>query len=100
MLVTIYSYKFLPKIFDLVCEISSIAMGKDLRQEQLIKFGENLRKLRLAKGLTLRDMSALCKFEYTHIGEMERGERNVTFTTIMELAEALEVKPRRLFEFE
>lgn len=75
-------------------------MGKEASQEFLKGFGENLKKIREAKGLSLRDLSALCTIDYGDISKMENGKINITILTVQELAEALEVKPRKLLDFD
>lgn len=75
-------------------------MGKVPGQDYLIKFGENLKKIREAKGLSQRQLAALCTIDHSNISKMERGEKNITLLTIAELATALEVKPRKLLDFE
>lgn len=57
----------------------------------LIVFGENLRKIRTGKGLSQRDLSALCTIDNADISRMENGEINVTLKTVAQLAEALDI---------
>jgi transcriptional regulator with XRE-family HTH domain len=75
-------------------------MGKAPEEEYLKKFGENLQNIRLAKGLSQRGLASLCTIDHSDISKIERGERNITILTILELASALEIKPRRLLDFE
>jgi transcriptional regulator with XRE-family HTH domain len=75
-------------------------MGKDFSQEYLKKFGENLKKLRLSKGHTLRSLASECKVDHSDIGKMEKGEINITILTVRELATALQVHPKKLLDFE
>jgi transcriptional regulator with XRE-family HTH domain len=75
-------------------------MGKDPREEYLKKFGENLKKIRKSKALSLRALSALCTIDYGDISKMEGGKINITILTVVELADALEVKPKKLLDFE
>jgi transcriptional regulator with XRE-family HTH domain len=75
-------------------------MGKDPLQEYLKKFGENLKSIREAKGISQRSLASSCTIDHSDISKIERGERNVTVLTIVELANALEVKPRKLLDFE
>jgi transcriptional regulator with XRE-family HTH domain len=75
-------------------------MGKGSGHEYLLKFGENLKKLRMSKGLSQRGLASLCTIDHSDISKMERGEINVTILTVLELAGALEVKPKRLLEIE
>ena len=71
-----------------------------LQQEYLKKFGENLKKVREAKGLSQRALATSCNVDSSHISKIERGEKNITILTIIELAHGLEVKPKKLWDFE
>jgi transcriptional regulator with XRE-family HTH domain len=66
----------------------------------LKKFGENLRRLRKAKGLSLREMSYACSIDNSKIAKIEKGMINITYTTLLQLAIALEVPPRTLVDYE
>ena len=57
----------------------------------LIDFGENLRSFRRQKGLSLRELYALCGIDHGMLSRMENGKINVTLKTIAILADALEV---------
>lgn len=74
-------------------------MAKDPGKEYLIKFGENLKKIREAAGYTQRSLASNCKIDHSDISKMEKGDKNVTILTILELANALGVKPRKLLDF-
>lgn len=77
--------------------------GVQMRTESdeltLKKFGANLRMLRKEKDLSIRQLSHLCKVDYSKIGEIERGRVNLTLLTMKELAQALDVPPSRLLDF-
>lgn len=75
-------------------------MGKDPRQEYLKKFGENLKQIRESKNLSQRSMSALCNIDHSDISKIENGEKNITLLTLHELAMALDIKPKKLLDFE
>lgn len=64
---------------------------KSLNKNILKAFGENLKRLRTQKGLSQRDLSALCNVDNADISRMENGEINVTLNTVTQLADALEV---------
>ena len=68
-------------------------------QLTLTNFGKNLRKLRKERNLSIRQLSHLCKVDYSKIGEIERGRINLTLLTIKELAQALDVHPSALMNF-
>lgn len=75
-------------------------MGKNLQQEYLKQFGKHLKSMREAKGISQRSLATSCNVDHSHISKIERGEKNITILTVLELANALEVKPRRLLDFE
>ena len=60
--------------------------------QQILKtFGANLRRFRNEKGLSQRDLYALCNIDNAEISRMENGEVNVTLNTLTQLAEALDI---------
>jgi transcriptional regulator with XRE-family HTH domain len=62
----------------------------------LVLFGHNLKKRRLAKGLSLREFAAIADIDHAMIDRYERGVTNPSLTTIAKLAEALEIEPHEL----
>jgi transcriptional regulator with XRE-family HTH domain len=50
---------------------------------------ENVRTLRLAKGLSQEQLAEICDLHRTYIGSVERGERNVTLSTLEVLSRGL-----------
>ncbi|EKS38720.1 helix-turn-helix domain-containing protein [Afipia clevelandensis] len=51
--------------------------------------GENFKRIRLSKGLTQEEFSALSGFSQQYISGLEGGRRNPTVVTLYELATAL-----------
>jgi transcriptional regulator with XRE-family HTH domain len=66
----------------------------------LKKFGENLRNLRKQKGLSLRQMSYACSIDNSKIAKIEKGMVNITFTTLLQLALALDTHPCSLLDYQ
>ncbi len=54
-------------------------------------FAENLRKARLAKGLSQEDLAELANLHRTYVGSVERAERNVSIDNMERLAAAVGV---------
>jgi transcriptional regulator with XRE-family HTH domain len=65
--------------------------------EQLKSIGENIRKYRLAKGLTQSDLALACgDKDWSQISRMERGLVNFSISYLLLVAEVLEVQPKEL----
>ncbi len=62
-------------------------------------FGENLRKLREASGLSLRQFAEKIEIEHTQLFLIEKGRINTTISTAQALAEALDIPVSKLFDF-
>jgi transcriptional regulator with XRE-family HTH domain len=59
-------------------------------------FGEAVRKLRLKKQFSQEKLAELAGIHRTYIGDVERGERNVSLLNMARLARALEVPLSRI----
>lgn len=71
------------------------------RNEKLIKaFGKHVRKIRLAKGISMEKLAELAEIEYSQISKIERGLLNTTISSSFALAKALDVELYALFMFD
>jgi transcriptional regulator with XRE-family HTH domain len=61
-------------------------------------FGNNVRKQRLAKGISQEQLAALTNLHRTYIGGIERGERNPSLINIMKISKALNISIPSLFK--
>ena len=57
----------------------------------LVKFGDNVRKIRKEKNLSQEQLSFKADLNGTYIGMIERAEKKVTLINIEKIAKALEV---------
>ncbi|SFN49857.1 helix-turn-helix domain-containing protein [Salegentibacter flavus] len=62
-------------------------------------FGERLKYIRQQSNLSYRELGKRCDLDYSYISKVEKGERNIQLSTILELAKGLEVHPKDLFDF-
>lgn len=88
------------KIFHLGPSLEKNVMITAGDKKALKEFGENLRKLRKDKGLSLREMSYACSIDNSKIAKIEKGMINITLTTLLQLAVALEIHPSSLLDYE
>lgn len=61
-------------------------------------FGENVRKERRAKGITLEALAYDVGLAYSYVGELERGRRNPTLKVVERIARALGRDPIELLD--
>lgn len=56
----------------------------------LINLGLQIRELRKSKGLSQEQLALMAEVDRSYIGGIERGERNVSFLTLVKIANCLE----------
>lgn len=61
-------------------------------------FAENLRKARLAKGLSQEDLAEVANLHRTYVGSVERAERNVSIDNMERLAAAVNLPLPKLLK--
>ena len=59
--------------------------------------GTRIRELRLKKGWSQEAFADVCGIHRSHMGEIERGETNLTLSTMLSIAHKLEIKISALF---
>lgn len=52
---------------------------------------DNIRAFRKSRNISQEELADLCNLHRTYVGSVERGERNVTLSTLEVLAAALDV---------
>jgi transcriptional regulator with XRE-family HTH domain len=60
--------------------------------------GQNLKQRRKSLKLTQEAFAERCGLHRTYIGAIERGERNITLSTLACIAEALKIQPQNLIK--
>lgn len=61
-------------------------------------FGQNVRRIRLRRGMTIEALAQDARLSYSYLGEIERGLRNPTLAVIEGLADSLAVEPHSLLQ--
>lgn len=67
---------------------------------RLKAFGKRMRELREARNLSQEALAWKADSELSQISRMERGIINAGLSQIFKIAEALEVHPKELFDFD
>lgn len=63
------------------------------------RFGAKLAYIRKARKLSQMKLAEIVNMNFNYIGQIERGEANVTIKTMKTLADALDVEVKTLFDF-
>ena len=63
------------------------------------RFVAKLAYVRKSKKLSQMKLAEIVDMNFNYIGQIERGEANVTIKTMITLADALDVELKELFEF-
>ena len=71
--------------------------GRDARAAVLQRIGQRIRALRRRRRLTQEDLATSLRLSVAYVSLIERGRRNPPVTTVVAIAAALGVPPRRLF---
>ena len=74
-------------------------MRKTVNETYIRAFGENLRKIRQNKKMSMQILAYTINVEYSQISRIELGKINTSISTIYEIAQALDVPVKDLFEF-
>lgn len=83
-----------------------VSMAKPSRSKErsrtkdpdLVALGRRVCHLREAAGLTQEALAHKAGLHWTYIGQIERGERNLSFKNVLKLAKGLDVEPGELFD--
>lgn len=59
------------------------------KSKHLIELGNQIRELRKAKGMSQEQLALQAEVDRSYVGGIERGERNVSFLTLVKIAECL-----------
>lgn len=69
--------------------------GKD---SELVALGGRLSELRKKAGMTQEALAHAAGLHWTYVGQIERGERNLTYKNVLKLARGLGIEPSELMQ--
>jgi transcriptional regulator with XRE-family HTH domain len=64
----------------------------------LVKLGRRIRELRVKKGWSQEEFAANCNLHRSHMGEIERGNANITLSTLLVISIKLQTTVSPLFK--
>lgn len=66
----------------------------------MIAFGNHLREMRKKQGYSQEELANNADVELSQISRIERGVINTSLSQILQIAKALNVHPKELFDFD
>lgn len=73
-------------------------MNEERDKERLVQLGKSLRRIRVARGLSLDQVAARCDVTKGNLSLIENGKKDFTMTTFLEIAKGLGLHPSRLID--
>lgn len=67
-----------------------------MQDQRLVAFGQRVRELRKAKGLSQEAFADISGIDRSYMGHIERGEKNVTLIKVFQISDALGTHPSEL----
>lgn len=71
-------------------------MDTPAERQTLTKLGDAIRARRNDLGMSQEALADAAKVSRTHMGEVERGKRNISFTAVVRIASAVQLTPSEL----
>ncbi len=68
------------------------------KEKILLRFAAQLTRIRKEKGMSMRQLAAATGLEYSQIQRIEKGKVNFAFSTLVALAQGLELDFGELFK--
>ena len=60
--------------------------------------GQNIRSTRLRKNISQEALASMAGLDRSHIGYIERGEKDIRISTLIKISSALDIAPGSLLE--
>lgn len=64
--------------------------------KRMVAFGKRVREVRKAKGISQERLAEMAGIDRSYMGNIERGEKNITLKKAYEICDALEVSIKEL----
>jgi len=64
--------------------------------ERMLAFGKRIREVRKSKGISQERLAEMADIDRSYMGNIERGEKNVTLKKVYDICDALKVEIREL----
>ena len=68
-----------------------VAVNVMTTDERMVAFGKRVREVRKAKGISQEKLAEMAGIDRSYMGNIERGEKNITLKKIYEICDALQI---------
>jgi transcriptional regulator with XRE-family HTH domain len=75
-------------------------MDDQQKKKVLVQLGKRVSHHRKAAKLTFRELAKRCDVDYSDIKKIEKGEVNITTSTLVDLAIGIGIHPKELLNFD
>ena len=73
--------------------IAILAVVNEMKtDERMIAFGKRVREVRKSKGISQERLAEMAGIDRSYMGNIERGEKNITLKKAYEVCDALDIK--------
>lgn len=62
------------------------------KDERMIAFGKRVREMRKSKGISQESLAEMAGIDRSYMGNIERGEKNITLKKAYEICDALDIE--------
>lgn len=90
----VYAVAYFARKFEYVA--MKIAQPEISVEKWLVELGQAIRHRRKEQGLSQEALAHLVQIDRSHMGRIERGERNLTFANILKISAGLKCSPSTL----
>ncbi|WP_370587770.1 helix-turn-helix domain-containing protein [Psychrobacter sp. JCM 18901] len=67
-----------------------------MTDERMIAFGRRVREARKSKGISQERLAEMADIDRSYMGNIERGEKNITLKKVYDICDALKVDIKEL----
>ena len=64
------------------------------------QFGKRLKSIRIQRELSQEELAFKCNMQQSHIGQIERGQKNPTLDTLIKISNGLNISLTELLDFD
>ncbi len=68
------------------------------QKDFLLNVGERIRKIRKQKHLSIEELSDRCSLHYNYVGDIERGNRNISIKSLLKISKGLGIPVEEFFK--